>query len=903
MRRINISLRVLAILFILVTVFGTSKPNPTLAQTEIAPLWSDPVNLSQSGAAGSPLAVVDRDNQVHVVWLDALVGWMVREYDGDRWSDPQNVNLPMGKENVVLISGGDLIHAFWIGAKGELAHSAVPSNRFSDAGSWSPAQTLASSAADYAVAADQSGVVHVAYIKNLRKEEGQEVAALEETGIFYQQFRAGWSNPVVLYPSEYYRALQKQNANLQIALDEENQSVFVAWDDIPNRRILMTRSLDGGKTWDKLQEVDGPAQQIGVELPFNVRLAAHPQGVLRMWQRGLPGEYCSQYYQVSQDQGETWSDPLLMFANFPACPQENQLNSEFEDFIFLHSEIQNQHYWLVFHGGKWSEPQSQPELSDFEDPQTLLDVQVSCNVIAVVKPETVLSLSCGKSTAEDIWLRTRNIGSLDTWFPPPSIWIDPLILTNPVVGEISYPVLVSDRNNRLHAFWTQHDETILSPVEDRLYYAFWDRVQWTKPIAILDLVDVTVLKPYDVEITEDGRILVVWNGKPQGTIYFSWASADRAFLTSEWADPVAITPQYQDLIYENSPDLIVDAMGTYFVAYSVSINEGRGIFEVRSADKGETWSTPVQILDGEANQWQVIGPAKLAIGMDQSQHTVVGKQGSPFVSSVNNIVYSRKSPNEATWRVSEELYDPRDEGESVTWYKLLTDRAAGVHLLWQTKSAFGPAYVWHQYSPDNGLTFNASPTLQRFSETIGTVDAVLDPVGKPHLLLVDQTVDGRILLRNQEFDDRGWQIVDNIGLTSPQAFVLETISASYTQDGFLGLMIVGEKVGEGYENEDLLLFTLRLPSEFVEVSQDQEQIPPTQAPLPTPTPTSVARLRATPTLTPVSLGGALIKVAPKASAFGDPMIVGPLVGGGIAMVVVVFAVIRSLGNARNREKD
>jgi hypothetical protein len=405
----------------------------------------------------------------------------------------------------------------------------------------------------------------------------------------------------------------------------------------------------------------------------------------------------------------------------------------------------------------------------------------------------------------------------------------------------------------------------------------------------------------DVAITQDGRLLLVWNGKPKGTIYFSWATSDRAFLPSEWTDPVAITATNVDRAtyeYENSPQILDTQSGKISVAYSISINDGRGIYLVESEDKGATWTKPLRIVDGADYNWEVIGPSNLTLGPDNTKHILFGHQESPFIPNVSNIVYTRLLPNGTISEVSDDLHDAREEDELVVWYKVLSDKFSGISLLWQTQSAFGPTYVWHQYSKDGGLTFNNLPSLQRFSETSGAVDANLDPAGIIHLMLVDQTTDNELLIRNQVFEDELWKIVEETRLYSPQKIHLKSMSAVHSPNGFMGGILIGENIQEDSENQDLVLFIRRFPTILVEATEesDLELATSTSVPTEIPTPTIVLTPQPSETPTPAPRVESLVNSAPPPpSDLVDPMVSSIVAGVVISIAIILLIVVFSFG--------
>ena len=46
------------------------------------------------------------------------------------------------------------------------------------------------------------------------------------------------------------------------------------------------------------------------------------------------------------------------------------------------------------------------------------------------------------------------------------------------------------------------------------------------------------------------------------------------------------------------------ANGELLVVYAIPLNEPRGVYMVRSADLGATWSRPVRVFDGAAAGWE-----------------------------------------------------------------------------------------------------------------------------------------------------------------------------------------------------------------------------------------------------------------------------------------------------------
>ena len=76
--------------------------------------WSQPVNLSHSGATSNPVMVMDANGVIHVIWNDKINGTMYTKREGGNWSPPMPVKLHFRdhKPTFVADSKGN-IHTFW----------------------------------------------------------------------------------------------------------------------------------------------------------------------------------------------------------------------------------------------------------------------------------------------------------------------------------------------------------------------------------------------------------------------------------------------------------------------------------------------------------------------------------------------------------------------------------------------------------------------------------------------------------------------------------------------------------------------------------------------------------------------------------------------------------------------
>ena len=193
----------------------------------------------------------------HVIWEDQFNGWMYTSLEVDQWSPPEAVSFPFA--NSIPRFFPDLlgyIHALWIDKDNTLRFSRVANQNFGLSGSWEAQQTLASSAVDFDLAIDDDGRLHLAYVRIL--DDGVFPA-----GIYYRNSKStgtNWSQTVSLFSSDYFRTLTVNNANVRLTSvgSGDTAKLFVAWDNRPRKRVLLSQSNDGGDSWEDPLVVDQP---------------------------------------------------------------------------------------------------------------------------------------------------------------------------------------------------------------------------------------------------------------------------------------------------------------------------------------------------------------------------------------------------------------------------------------------------------------------------------------------------------------------------------------------------------------------------------------------------------------------------------------------------------------------
>lgn len=841
-------LRLVGLWFAGALVITSATPQLASAQST-DDSWAVPLNLSHSGAAKDPAILIDSDSAMHVVWQDAFAHFVYTRFDGDQWSAPQPTDLHLrfrlpGSEaatgrseaplytgpNPLFIAGpGRYIFAFWITPRGSLYASRVLNRNFKNGAAWGEAQFLSSSATSFTAAVDARGSLHLAFFRTVDSSENP-------AGIYYT--RSGnngqdWTAPALLYESPYFRGLGGAEANLSLATagTADAPLVYIAWDNRPRRQVLLVKSADGGASWEQPAPVAGPAPDSGLADPFNIRVGATENSAVLVWQSGKPGETCTQFFQSSGDAGATWSEPQLMMEDLPGCAQANEfvagLAASPGGLLYLLTNIQSQIFLSAWNGSQWNEPQAQPILSGFEEPEIYSQVAFDCHR-ATLSGERLYIVGCDQGGGGDIWVTSRDVKSTTFQFSPP-VWSQPA----PIIGaglEVEAVELVATGNDLIHAFFNQRQDPAI-------YYTRWDGARWSRITSVLQLPEGEAGWPAIAAGPGNELLLIARSSK--GSLYFSRANSSDAVTASGWSTPTRLPIAHDGKV--GPADVAWDAAGTVHIAYSVPVNDERGVYLVQSKDQGTTWSGPLQVFDGAAAGFDFVGsPSLLALG-NGLMH-VIWKQQSVQVDGVSqpvSLYYARSEDAGHTFSEAEPVV-----GAPVAWREIVADGQGNLHQLWQQPDMM--TTLWDTVSFEGGRSWQAA---QRLPAEGGAAAAIVDPVGRLHLVSV-----GLGSLGHWLWDGSRWQAEAPLrwSLASQSDGPVELVAAAVNMDGKM-MVVLGEPTGAGDVAETLLLFAIRT----LELPPRQTAIQET----PTPSPPSPTR-EATPTTPPP-------KRSPTPSATGD----------------------------------
>ena len=176
--------------------------------------------------------------------------------------------------------------------------------------------------------------------------------------------------------------------------------------------------------------------------------------------------------------------------------------------------------------------------------------------------------------------------------------------------------LVATGDDLIHAFFSQHQDPAI-------YYTYWDGELWSRITPVLELPEGEAAWPAIAAGPGNELFLIARNNR--GTLYFSRATSGNAATASSWSTPTRLGIGHDGEI--GSVDVAWDAAGTVYVAYSVPVNDERGIYLVQSKDQGTTWSEPLQVFDGAAAGFDLVGAPSLLTSENGFLH-IIWKQQS-----------------------------------------------------------------------------------------------------------------------------------------------------------------------------------------------------------------------------------------------------------------------------------
>lgn len=862
-------------------------PPPTDAPVVTDP-WLPPANLSRSGATSAPQIAVDNGGRYHVLWQDAIDGFAYSFGDGTIWSPPGVVEapfstrrflaedeqkLPTPRFNPWIVGDRDgYIHAFWSDSHEEgppiLYHSAAPAGRLADFDAWSPREQIDTGVVQLDAALDNAGNLHVAYIR--AQEDGNRQA-----GIYYNRRdpSGGWSGAVPLYISRYLRAVDRAVGNVQVLTTPEGL-VLVGWDDTGREQVGFIRSADGGRSWDAPQEIDrrGLADSQDAVGPGGLALGATPGALALTWRAGHePGQICTQYFRSSTDGGLTWSISERLNDNLPDCLATAQFFTNEDQLLLLGTTLNDlgqgrssqRAYLLAWNGRRWSNPQEQNSLTAFLNEETNQPVDIRC-LTGVAAGGQLGVIGCDQGVGIDVWWRQRPIGTLTDWFPPPSVWVGPQqIAGSPAVTDGLQAV--ADNVGGTHIFWQAENG-------QQIFHARWDGAAWSPATPVL-ASSAGPIAEFNVT-SNNGRLYLIW--RDGAGLKFAQAGAERP---TDWTAPQELRGVSASAV---APAILAASNGDLLLAYTVPLNEDRGVYLLRSTDLGTTWSAPERLFDAAAAGWDMVDRPALAQSGDAVLHALFTRRGLPPNSAPLDLGYARSEDGGRSWSIVDDNFANRAE-----WSDVFATGERVVHRLW-TETVNERTVIWHAYSPDSGVSW--SEPEQFAGLPAGQLPAAaVDVVGR--LQVVGMEGDRLV---NWYWDGSGWSVGESL------TTVLQSsgeIAAAADANGRL-IVAVSGLFGANTTNETVdQLFGLARPLDLP-VEALPTPLPPPATAVPTQTPEPTTTPEPTPTIViSTAQTDNPLSIIPGASGRSGQMALA-IFPAGLVVLVVVFIGLRAMRMGR-----
>jgi hypothetical protein len=848
------------LLIIVATLVSVQAPYAhASSNTPNKPALSEPVNLSQSGGAIDPLIAAAPNGDMMSLWWDVLDGTRYSRsvISGTTrvWSPPQALPAVTGGQDLTnplrpvtlppvqpsLEFGADNIgHLLFRTTAADLLYASVRG------GVIAPPVPVARNVLALNSALDVSGTLHLSVVLTNTK--------LQPAGIYYARrspLSGSLSLPKPVFLSPYFRTAQADDVTLSVASDARG-NVLVTWSHIGDAQSRFVRSSDDGVTWSEPAEVAARSNELG--LAADVSVAHAPGGELLMLWRDASAPGCGFTQRKSINGGETWSTPERVFGALTECPGSWRFSHNAGSLWFVGAPrrvpgangrstdgTDTAVTLAAWNGARWSDPVS-TELrarGAGEDGRALSCIAASLNrdALALV----------GCDSRRDVFVASNAISVTELLPALQQPWSGMTTLSQDAPAGEGFAV--AQLGNALYAAWHDAPEAGRGPATLRI--SVWNRDAWTRGIVIHTAaanpgqnLERAVLMDSPALAAAQDRVFLVWRGGESGRAYFSSAFVREVESRDGWSEP---QPLPAPSAIGGAPSIAADPRGSaLYVLYPVLVNEGRGVYALRSNDAGVTWSAPVRVADGERLGWDGVDAARIAIDpVNGVLHAAWLRVNAASAGGARTLYSAHSSDGGSTWS------EPRKVADGMLGTPQLAIGRNGVAMLaWrQTKRASGtpstPGEVWTQFSPNSGRTWSAASKVEALDAISGDPALLVADSGQMMLGALGATTANEGALLTSDWLGDHWSASQRFALGQPAAADNGVALALHPRGALHAVLRISAFQGDGALRPEM-----RAISRYVVLA---EAVPvPTFTPLPPPQATaSAATATPLPTMTPL----------------------------------------------------
>jgi hypothetical protein len=234
-------------------------------------------------------------------------------------------------------------------------------------------------------------------------------------------------------------------------------------------------------------------------------------------------------------------------------------------------------------------------------------------------------------------------------------------------------------------------------------------------------------------------------------------------------DPVRLLPESARI--GSSPQIATDPQGsTLYVLYAIPLNEGRGVYLLRSLDGGATWQPPIRVFDAAAAGWGGVDRARLAVDPSGTGVYAAWLRTEPGSRQARELYAARSDDGGATWTAATLI-----ASGALDWPILTAPTTGRVHLAWHAATGragvqeAGGYEAWEAALAGESGQWSRPARIAGFDRIDGPAGVLADAAGRLHAAAIGQKSGGESALLYISHDGQAWSEREIYGLGQPEA--------------------------------------------------------------------------------------------------------------------------------------